>query len=92
VGTAKAADRRPPDGRSPADRTSPKSATTAPRRRPRRRGRFLRFLQVLFSVLLLIAMPVLAMVLAYGYGNGDSLTDDALHVARDIARLVGIEF
>ena len=94
VGTAKAVDRRPAEkkSRKSADVRPADPQPTPPRRRPRRRGRFLRFLQVLFSVLLLVAMPVLAMVLAYGYGNGDSLADDALHVARDIARLVGIEF
>ena len=50
------------------------------------------FVQVVFSLLLLVTLPVLAMVLAYGYGNGESLQEDALHVARDIARLVGITF
>jgi hypothetical protein len=60
------------------------------KRRPRRRGRVVRFLQVLLSILMLIAVPLLAMVLAYGYGNGKSIEDDALHVVEDIARLLGL--
>jgi molecular chaperone DnaK len=60
------------------------------KRRPRRRGRFLRFLQVLLSLLVLVAVPLLAMVLAYGYGNGDSIADDARHVVSDIAEFLGL--
>jgi hypothetical protein len=59
-------------------------------RRPRRRGRFLRFLQVLLSIVVLLAVPLLAMVLAYGYGNGKSIQTDVERVFTDIARLVGL--
>jgi hypothetical protein len=61
-----------------------------PKRRPRRRGRFLRFLQVLLSILMLSAVPLVAMVLAYGYGNGKSIEQDAVDVLRDIARFLGL--
>ncbi len=47
-------------------------------------------MQVLLSILLLIAVPLLAMVLAYGYGNGESIGEDALAVLRDIARSLGL--
>lgn len=56
----------------------------------RRRGGFVRFLQVLLSIAVLIAVPLLAMVLAYGYGNGDAIEDDARHVLEDIARYLGL--
>ncbi len=73
-------------------RPAPPPAPTRPqkKRRPRRRGRFLRFLQVLLSIVVLLAVPLLAMVLAYGYGNGDSIQKDAEHVIEDIARFVGL--
>jgi hypothetical protein len=77
----------------PASRAKARpSARTAPQRPPkrRRRGRFVRFLQILLSVLALIAVPLVAMLLAYGYGNGDSIEQDARHVIEDIARLVGL--
>lgn len=66
------------------------AARPARKRRPRRRGRFLRFLQILLSLLVLLAVPLLAMVLAYGYGNGDSIADDARHVVSDIAEFLGL--
>ncbi len=75
----------------PVSRPVPPPAPARPqKRRPRRRGRFLRFLQVLLSILVLIAVPLLAMVLAYGYGNGKSIEQDALTVLEDIARLLGL--
>ena len=67
-----------------------KPAPPRPARRSRKPRRFLRFLQVVLSLLVLIAVPLLAMVLAYGYGNGDSMTDDARHVVSDIARFLGL--
>lgn len=66
-------------------------APQPPKRRPKRRGRrFLRFLQVLISVLVLITVPLVAMLLAYGYGNGYDIEDDARHVVQDIARYLGL--
>jgi hypothetical protein len=78
---------------TPPPRTAPAQRRPAPApkpRRPRRKGRFLRFLQVVISIIVLIAVPVLAMVLAYGYGNGESIVQDARHVFEDIARFLGL--
>jgi actin-like ATPase involved in cell morphogenesis len=75
-----------PAGRPAASRPPKRS----PQRRPRRRGRFLRFVQVLLSIAVLVAVPLVAMVLAYGYGNGQSILDDARDVLQDIARYVGL--
>jgi molecular chaperone DnaK len=66
-------------------------ARPAARPRPRRRsGGFLRFLQVLLSVLMMIAVPLVALVVAYGYGNGQPLLDDAVNLYEDILQLLGI--
>jgi molecular chaperone DnaK len=54
---------------------------------PRRPGRVVRFLQIALSVVVLIAVPLAAMLLAYGYGNGLSIQEDAVHLARDLAQL-----
>ncbi len=45
----------------------------APKRGKRKRRGFARFLQVLVSIVLLIAAPLAALVLAYSFGTGDSL-------------------
>ena len=66
-----------------------KPKAPAPRRRP---GRFLRCLQVMLSVVVMIAVPLAALVLAYGYGNGEPLTVDATNLVRDIAELLGIRY
>ncbi|GIF71315.1 Hsp70 family protein [Asanoa siamensis] len=46
-----------------------------PAPRPRRSGGFGRFLRALFSLLLLVALPVVAAVVAFHYATGDSYTD-----------------
>ena len=84
----------PPQNRpvpQPVPRAVPKAKVkAAPKpKKPKRRGRFLRFLQVLISILVLITVPLVAMVLAYGYGNGDAIQEDAQHVVEDIARYLG---
>jgi hypothetical protein len=71
-------------------RPAPSKNRPAPRNKKRRTGRFLRTLQILFSILMMIAVPVAALIIAYGYGNGDSLQVDATNVFRDIAELLGI--
>jgi hypothetical protein len=38
----------------------------------------------------MIAVPLLALLLAYGYGNGESLPDDAVNLIDDIRELLGI--
>ena len=82
-----------PTGRpvpSPPQR-APRPAAVPQPRRPKRRARgFLRFLQVLFSVLMMIVVPLVALVVAYGYGNGRSLPVDAGNLVRDIRDLLGI--
>jgi hypothetical protein len=57
---------------------------------PRRRGRFKRFLQIMLSVLVMIVVPLAALLLSYGYGNGDPLPVDAENLVRDIRDLLGI--
>jgi molecular chaperone DnaK len=74
----------------PVSRPAPsRPSKRSPRRRPRRRW-FLRFVQVLLSIAVLVAVPLMAMVLAYGYGNGQSIVDDTRDVLEDIARYVGL--
>jgi len=58
--------------------------------RKRRRGRFRRFLALVFSFVVMIVVPVVAAVLAYGYGNGDSIEESARNLVRDILDLTGI--
>ncbi|SDT77377.1 Hsp70 family protein [Actinoplanes derwentensis] len=68
-------------------RSAPESA---PARRPRRRGRLVRVIQILFSIVVMITVPIVALVLAYGYGNAQPIQDDAINVFRDILNLVGL--
>lgn len=75
--TARPSGARPPSARPPAARPRPK----------RRPGGFLRFLQVLLSIIVLIAVPLLAMVLAYSYGTGEPFREAATHLADDLAEL-----
>jgi hypothetical protein len=49
-----------------------------------------RALQIMLSVVVMIAVPLAALLVAYGYGNGDSLTVDAENLVRDIRSLLGI--
>jgi hypothetical protein len=71
-----------------AARARPDKAKRPPKKR--RRGRFVRFLQILLSIAVLVAVPLVAMVLAYGYGNGEPIEDDITAVVEDVARLVGL--
>ena len=77
---------------APPPKTAPRRESTPPRpaRRPRRRGRFKRFVQVSFSVLVMIVVPLAALVAAYGYGNGKSLPVDVGNLVTDIRELLGI--
>ena len=75
--------------RPPAAVAKPRPAKVA-KRKPKRRGRFLRFLQVLLSIIVMITVPLVALVVAYGYGNGEPLTVDAENLMRDVAELLGI--
>jgi hypothetical protein len=60
----------------------------APARRPRRSGGFLRFLQILLSIAVLIAVPVAAMVLAYASRTGEAPQEAATQLLKDLANLV----
>jgi hypothetical protein len=65
-------------------------ATQPPAGRPagrRRRSGFVRFIQVLVSILVLIAVPLAAMVLAYSYGTGEPLQEAANNLADDLIEL-----
>ncbi|MFF5293545.1 Hsp70 family protein [Paractinoplanes globisporus] len=73
----------------PRTRVAP-PAKVAKRRPRRRRGRFVRALQIMLSIVVMIAVPLAALLVAYGYGNGDSLTVDAENLVRDIRSLLGI--
>ena len=85
-----ALDRAATSGRRPISAPPPTiRRLPAPPRRRRGRG-FLRFLKVLLSVLTMIVVPVVALVLAYGYGNGQSIVEDARDVATDIGRFLGL--
>jgi hypothetical protein len=42
------------------------------------------------SLLVMIVVPATAVLLAYGYGNGDPIQVDAENLLRDIADLLGI--
>ncbi|MEV6490285.1 Hsp70 family protein [Actinoplanes sp. NPDC051633] len=75
-----------PQRRPQPPRQMPKPKTP----KKKRRGGFLRFIQVILSIAVLIAVPLLAMVLAYGYANGDPIVDDARQVFSDIARYLGL--
>ncbi|MEU4428239.1 Hsp70 family protein, partial [Actinoplanes sp. NPDC024001] len=58
--------------------------------RPKRgRGRFMRAMQILLSVLTMIVVPLVALVFAYGYANGKPLDQDAVAVFEDLAELLG---
>jgi actin-like ATPase involved in cell morphogenesis len=65
-------------------------AKVAKRKPRRRRGRFLRFLQIVLSIVVMASVPLAALVVAYGYGNGDALSVDAKNLVRDIENLLGI--
>ncbi|NMO52687.1 Hsp70 family protein [Actinoplanes sp. TBRC 11911] len=73
----------------PAVNSSPTATRRPPKRKPRR-GRFLRFLQFLLSLAVMLAVPLAALFLAYGYGNGDSLSQDWANLVDDIRQLLGI--
>jgi molecular chaperone DnaK len=85
----KAAGKAAPPATSP--KKPPKAAKAPkppkPRKRPRR---FVRFLQILLSILVMIVVPLAALLVAYGWGNGEPIQDDAVDLIKDIADLLGI--
>lgn len=85
-GRAVVAPPRPPEQKK---RKQPKPVQQRPPRR--RRNPFLRFLRVLISLLTMICVPLAALILAYGYGNGQSWQQDAVSVFNDIAVLLHLK-
>ena len=72
-------------GSSPQAVRRPPAPRPQPTRRPRRRtGRFLRGVQILLSMLTMIAVPLAALVVAYGYGNGLPIVTDAENLVNEI--------
>ncbi|MEU8655986.1 hypothetical protein AB0C31_04550, partial [Actinoplanes philippinensis] len=59
-------------------------------RRPRRRGRIRRALQILLSLVVMITVPIAALILAFGYGNDATIEQDAVDVFKQIAELLGL--
>ncbi|GIE79787.1 hypothetical protein Aph02nite_57370 [Actinoplanes philippinensis] len=59
-------------------------------RRPRRRGRIRRALQILLSLVVMITVPIAALVLAFGWGNDATIEQDAVDVFKQIAELLGL--
>jgi hypothetical protein len=51
-----------------------------------------RALQILLSIVVMIGVPLAALVLAYGYGDGDSMHADIRQLMRDVADLLGIDY
>jgi Hsp70 protein len=57
-------------------------------RTKRRPGGFARFIQVLISIVVLIAAPVAALVFAYSYGTGEPLRDSAVQLIDQLRELI----
>ncbi|MBM2617459.1 Hsp70 family protein [Actinoplanes sp. LDG1-06] len=90
VGPARPISSRPVSPpRPPISRPRPQPQVSQAVRRTKKRSGFLRAVQVLFSVLIMIVVPLGALLVAYGYGNGESLTVDAENLIRDIRNLLG---
>nr|WP_221375897.1 Hsp70 family protein [Actinoplanes polyasparticus] len=68
----------------------PARVEQAVRRQRKRTGGFLRFVQILLSILVMIAVPVAALVIAYGYGNGYPIRTDIENLISDLGDLLGI--
>ncbi|MDY7088465.1 MAG: Hsp70 family protein [Actinomycetota bacterium] len=75
--------------RPPISRPRPQPQVSQAVRRTKRRGGFLRTLQILFSAAIMIVVPLAALVIAYGYGNGAPIVDDAENLVHDIRSLLG---
>ncbi|GAB1694055.1 Hsp70 family protein [Krasilnikovia sp. M28-CT-15] len=67
----------------PASKGRRKPAPAPERRRPRRRSRFVRFLQFLLSAAILIVAPVVALVVVYAMKTDQSVRDAAYELLRD---------
>jgi len=91
VATARPISSRPVSPpRPPISRPRPQPQVSQAVRRTKRRGGFLRTLQILFSVVVMIGVPLIALVLAYGYGNDLPIEQDVRNLIEDLRGLVGI--
>ncbi|MBL7255202.1 Hsp70 family protein [Paractinoplanes lichenicola] len=75
--------------RPPISRPRPQPQVSQAVRRTKKRGGFLRALQILFSTAIMILVPLAALVIAYGYGNGKPILVDAENLWEDIRSLLG---
>lgn len=87
-GRAVVAPPRPPEQKQKQRKAPKQRVQQQPRQR--RRNPFLRFIQLLLSLLTMICVPLAALILAYGYGNGEPWQKDAVDVFNDIAKLLHI--
>ncbi|GIF10573.1 Hsp70 family protein [Actinoplanes teichomyceticus] len=87
AGRAVVAAPRPPAKRPKARQKTPKQVAPP---RPKRKSRLLRFFQLLLSLLTMLCVPVVALIVAYGYGNSDPWQEDAVKVFEDIAALLNL--
>ncbi|AEV88282.1 heat shock protein Hsp70 [Actinoplanes sp. SE50] len=77
---------KPPQRAKPAPRQQ--QQPQRPTGSKRRRSRTLRFFQIVLSVLTMICVPLAALILSFGYGNGKPLQRDAVEVFQDIGTLL----
>ncbi|GAA2705527.1 Hsp70 family protein [Actinoplanes palleronii] len=69
----------------PAQQWQPQAA---PKRR--KKSRVLRFFQVLLSLLTMLCVPIVALVVAYGYNSDKTWQQDAYNVVKEIASLLNL--
>ena len=81
---------RPSGSARPVSPAQPRSTEWAgpAARRPRRPGKFLRFLQILLSIVVLITVPIAAMILAYASRTGEAPQEAAIQLLKDLAALL----
>ena len=79
---------RPESAAWPTSPAHPRSGGSAARPPARRSGRFLRFVQILLSTVVLIVVPIAAMVLAYATRIGAEPRDAVVDLLKDLAHLL----
>jgi len=82
------ADGRPSSAAWPTSPAHPRTGGPAAGRPARRSGRFLRFVQILLSTVVLIVVPIAAMVLAYATRIGAGPRDAVIELLKDLSRLL----
>ena len=79
---------RPESSPSRAGAARPLPSPSARKGPKRRLGTFIRFLEILLSIIVLVTVPLAAMVLAYSYGTGEPFRDAAIELARELRNLI----